>query len=107
MKVPPVLGVVLLIVVILATFVFARFHVDPGTLLTTVLGVALAILFGQQHVQIVNRLEDTKQELSTLRASMRPRREPSIPDATLWGRPHRRAAADSSEKNVIPIKPRT
>lgn len=79
-KVNPNLAVALLIVCIAAQFLFARFHLDAGNAVTTAIGVAVAILFGQQHAVTVDKLAETKTELVTLRASMRPPREPSMHD---------------------------
>ena len=79
-KVSPNVAVLLLVVALGAQFAFARYHLDAGSVVTTAVGVAVALLFGQTHAQTVDKLEATKTELVTLRASMRPGREPSMHD---------------------------
>jgi hypothetical protein len=76
----PTLGVALIIACLGAQWAFARYHLDPGNLVTTALGVGIAIALGREHVEVASKLEDTRAALDTLRASMRPGREPSQHD---------------------------
>ncbi len=77
------LGVGLLVVCIVAQFVFARAHVEAGHVLSTALAVALALIYGAVHTTTARELDSTKRELTTLRESMRPAREPSMHDIDL------------------------
>lgn len=72
MKISPWIGAVLLIVCLIAQWFFARYHVDPGNLLTTASGVAIAILLGQNFSQVQRRLERKEREVTMLRDSGRP-----------------------------------
>jgi xanthine/uracil/vitamin C permease (AzgA family) len=64
-RINPVFGVVLLVVCIVATFIFGKYHIDAGNVISTVLAVGVAILMGINHQQ-------TQGELTALRASIRP-----------------------------------
>ena len=72
-NVSPWVWVVLIAICFVAQFAFVRFHVDGGGTIAAVVGVALAGLGAQAHAQ-------TSTELTELRKSIRPRREPSHPD---------------------------
>lgn len=79
-KLSPWVGVTLLVAAMVAQFAFGKFHVDAGSLVSTCVGVAVAILYGGIHQAAREELRETKTELTTLRASMRPAREPSMHD---------------------------
>jgi MFS superfamily sulfate permease-like transporter len=87
-----ILGVLLLCVCIIAQWFFARYHVDPGNLITTAMGIAVAIIFGFKQVETTTRLAHTEKALVALRDSGRPGalpepREPSIPPPGGGGSP--------------------
>jgi hypothetical protein len=79
-KLSPWVGVALLVAAMIAQFVFGKYHVDAGSLVSTCVGVAIAILYGGIHQSTRVELQTTKSELTELRASMRPAREPSMHD---------------------------
>lgn len=79
-KIPPFVGVLLLVLCLFAQLVSSRYHLDAGEYVSTIFGVGLAIVYGQQHAVTKEELVVTKNELTTLRASMRPAREPSMHD---------------------------
>lgn len=81
----PLLGVFLLVVCIVAQFAFGRFHVEAGSVITTALAVGLALVYGAVHTTTTRELASTKDELTTLRASLRPAREPSMHDIVIVG----------------------
>jgi hypothetical protein len=64
-KLPPIVGVVLLVLCLPAQWAFAHYHVDAGNVVTTALAIAVAIIFGRLQV-------DNHRELVQLRESMRP-----------------------------------
>lgn len=72
-NVSPWVWVALVALCFVAQFVFVRFHVDGAGMVALVLGVAMAGLGAQAHAR-------TSTELTELRKSIRPRREPSYPD---------------------------
>ncbi len=73
MKVSPWVWVALIVACFAAQGAFAYLHVDGGGFVAAVFGAAMTALFGSQHAT-------TERELTTLRRSMRPLREPSYPD---------------------------
>jgi hypothetical protein len=78
----PVLGVVLIIVCLIAQWGFARSHLDPGNLVTTAMGVAVAMILGQSYFSTRERLARKEREVAMLRDSGGPAALPG-PDETI------------------------
>lgn len=72
-NVSPWVWVVLVALCFVAELAFSHYHVDSGGTVVAVLGVALAGLGAQAH-------QETSRDLTELRKSIRPGREPSSPD---------------------------
>lgn len=73
MKVNPWVAFAVLALAVGATVVFSLLHIPEVGVPSALLAVGIALLQGSAH-------QETKNELTTLRASMHPPREPSMHD---------------------------
>ncbi len=77
---PPVnpwLGFLLIVVGVLAAALFARLKIDNALIPAAIVTAGIAAIQAAQHAQTSKKLGETRTELVTLKASMRP---PSLVD---------------------------